>query len=53
MKVEVAVVDVVLWLCPEKTVDTFISLYLRIELAEMTEFLAALEEEKVEEVLVT
>ena len=30
--------------------DTLISLYLRIELVEMTEFPAALEEEKVEEV---
>ena len=33
--------------------DTLISLYLRIELVEMTEFPAALEEEKVEEVLVS
>ena len=46
-------VDVVPWHCPEKAVDTLISLYIMIELVEMTEFPASLEEEKVEEVLVS
>ena len=45
--------DVVPWRCPEKAVDTLISLYIMIELVEMTEFPAALEEERVEEVLIS